>query len=221
MTIGIEILNLPIVLQKSIYIVSTMLLYPVIIALLLLTGYLIVEIGAFVYEYYVRFKLKRDLTGVRRARELLKSGSLGDALDLIRNSMSSAFVHAFVSDLCRIRIDDVLKVEIEKLLHEYDTLITKRLERTNLVARVGPMLGLMGTLIPMGPALAGLAAGDVELLATNMILAFGTTVLGLLVGGGSYAISVVRSRWYDQDVDDMRYICDMIYGDSDVFEERK
>jgi len=149
MTIGIGILNLPIVLQKSIYIVSTMLLYPVIIALLLLTGYLIVEIGTFVYEYYMRFKRKRDLTGVRRARELSKVGRLGDALNLIGNSMSGAFVYAFISDLRNIQIDEVLKVEIEKLLHEYDTLITKRLERTNLVSRVGPMLGLMGTLIPM------------------------------------------------------------------------
>ncbi len=216
MTMGIGILNLPIVLQKSIYIVSTMLLYPVIIALLLLTGYLIVEIGTFAYEYYMRFKRKRDLSEVRRARELSKVGRLGDALDLIGASMSGAFVYAFINDLRNVPIDDVLKVEIEKLLHEYDTLITKRLERTSLVARVGPMLGLMGTLIPMGPALAGLAQGDVELLANNMILAFGTTVLGLLVGGGSYAISTVRSRWYDRDMDDMRYICDMIYGDSDV-----
>ena len=217
----INILNLPIVLQKAIYIVSTMLLYPVILALLFLTGYLIVEIGTFVYEYHMRFKQKRDLPGVRRARELSEDGNFGGAFDLIRNSMSGAFVYAFVNDLRNILVDDVLKVEIEKLLHEYDTLITRRLERTNLVARIGPMLGLMGTLIPMGPALAGLAQGDVELLANNMILAFGTTVLGLLVGGGSYAISTVRSRWYDQDVDDMRYICDMIYGDSDVSEEQK
>ena len=215
----INILNLPIVLQKAIYLVSTMLLYPVILALLILTGYLIVEIGTFVYEYYMRFKQKRDLIGVRRARELSKGGRMDDALDLIENLIRSAFVLAFVSDLRKVPIDDVLKVEIEKLLHGYDITITKRLERTGLVARVGPMLGLMGTLIPMGPALAGLAQGDVELLANNMILAFGTTVLGLLVGGGSYAISMVRSRWYDQDMDDMKYICDMIYGDSDVSEE--
>ncbi|CAD6493717.1 MAG: hypothetical protein EMLJLAPB_00603 [Candidatus Argoarchaeum ethanivorans] len=215
----INILNLPIVLQKAIYLVSTMLLYPVILALLILTGYLIVEIGMFVYEYYMRFKQKRDLFGIRRARELSKSGRLGDAFDLVENSIKSAFVLIFVSDLRKVPIDDILKVEIEKLLHEYDTVITKRLERTGLVSRVGPMLGLMGTLIPMGPALAGLAQGDVELLANNMILAFGTTVLGLLVGGGSYAISMVRSRWYDQDMDDMKYICDMIYGDSDVSEE--
>ena len=215
----INILNLPIVLQKAIYLVSTMLLYPVILALLILTGYLIVEIGMFVYEYYMRFKQKRDLLGVRRARELSKDDRLGDAFDLVENSIRSAFVLIFVSDLRKVPIDDILKVEIEKLLHEYDTVITKRLERTGLVSRVGPMLGLMGTLIPMGPALAGLAQGDVELLANNMILAFGTTVLGLLVGGGSYAISSVRSRWYDQDMDDMKYICDMIYGDSDVSEE--
>ncbi|CAD6493313.1 MAG: hypothetical protein LAKADJCE_00486 [Candidatus Argoarchaeum ethanivorans] len=215
----INILNLPIVLQKAIYLVSTMLLYPVILALLILTGYLIVEIGMFVYEYYMRFKQKRDLLGVRRARELSKGGRMDDAFDLVENSIRSAFVLMFVSDLRKVPIDDILKVEIEKLLHEYDTVITKRLERTGLVSRVGPMLGLMGTLIPMGPALAGLAQGDVELLANNMILAFGTTVLGLLVGGGSYAISMVRSRWYDQDMDDMKYICDMICGDSDVSEE--
>ena len=84
MTIGIGILNLPIVLQKSIYIVSTMLLYPVIIALLLLTGYLIVEIGTFVYEHYMRFKRKRDLSGVRRARELSKAGRVGASHALTR-----------------------------------------------------------------------------------------------------------------------------------------
>ena len=216
----ITIATLPAALQSAIYLVSTMLLYPVIIALLLLTGYLIIEIGMFLYERYMRFKQKRDLTKVRAARVLAKDGKHDDALDTIGDSIASAFVHAFVSDLRRIPIDDILKVEIEKLLHEYDSLITKRLERTNLVARVGPMLGLMGTLIPMGPALAGLASGDVELLANNMILAFGTTVLGLLVGGGSYAISMIRSRWYDQDMDDMRYICDMIYGDSDVSERQ-
>ena len=217
----ITIATLPATLQSAVYLVSTMLLYPVIIALLLLTGYLIIEIGMFLYERYMRFKQKRDLTKVRAARGLVKDGKHGDALGTVKDSISSVFVHAFVSDLRRIPIDDVLKVEIEKLLHEYDTLITKRLERTNLMARVGPMLGLMGTLIPMGPALAGLAAGDVELLANNMILAFGTTVIGLLVGGVSYAISMIRGRWYDQDMDDMRYICDMIYGDSDVSERQE
>jgi len=217
----ISILNLPIALQEAVYTISTLLLYPVILALLILVTYLIIESGTFGYEHYMRLKRTRDLTKVRTARKLSKDRNFGDALDLIRDSMSGAFVYAFINDLHNIPVDDALQVEIEKLLHEYDTLITKRLERTNLVSRIGPMLGLMGTLIPMGPALAGLAAGDVELLANNMIIAFGTTVLGLLVGGISYAISVVRSRWYDQDIDDMRYICDMIYGDFDVSKERK
>jgi hypothetical protein len=67
--------------------------------------------------------------------------------------MLGAFVHAFINDLYNIPVDEVLKVEIEKLLHGCDTLITKRLERTSLVARIGSILGLMGILIPISPVL--------------------------------------------------------------------
>ena len=43
--------------------------------------------------------------------------------------------------------------------------ITDAMARLSLLTRVGPMLGLMGTLIPLGPALAGLAAGDMQGMA--------------------------------------------------------
>ena len=78
------------------------------------------------------------------------------------------------------------------------------------------MLGLMGTLIPLGPALIALSKGDVELLATNLITAFATTVLGLIVGGVGYVLSIVKKRWYLQDLSDMEYIAKSLGG---VYEE--
>jgi hypothetical protein len=64
----------------------------------------------------------------------------------------------------------------------------------------------MGTLIPLSPALAGLAAGDVETLSENLRVAFSVTVAGLLVGSIAFAISLVRDRLYGQDYSDLEYI---------------
>ena len=72
--------------------------------------------------------------------------------------------------------------------------------------RAGPALGLMGTLIPLSPALAGLANGNVKQLSDNLRVAFSVTVLGLLVGAVAYGISLVRDRLYGQDLSDLEYV---------------
>jgi outer membrane transport energization protein ExbB (TC 2.C.1.1.1) len=71
--------------------------------------------------------------------------------------------------------------------------------------RVGPILGLMGTLIPMGPALVSLSRGDVQSMAASLIIAFATTVIGLVVGGICYCSLLIRNRWYHQDLSDLEY----------------
>ncbi len=53
----------------------------------------------------------------------------------------------------------------------------KRLETLRAYIRNGPALGLMGTLIPLGPALVGLAVGDIQTMSTNLVIAFSTTVI--------------------------------------------
>ncbi len=73
----------------------------------------------------------------------------------------------------------------------------RRIERSDVLARIGPMLGLMGTLIPLGPGLAALGRGDVASLAQAVTIAFDTTVLGLLVGVLGFVIGRLRRRWYD------------------------
>jgi biopolymer transport protein ExbB/TolQ len=82
----------------------------------------------------------------------------------------------------------------------------RRLERTRLLVRAGPALGLMGTLIPLSPALAGLADGNVAQLTDNLRVAFSVTVLGLLIGAIAFGISLVRDRLYAQDLSDLEFI---------------
>jgi biopolymer transport protein ExbB/TolQ len=94
-------------------------------------------------------------------------------------------------------------IEIKRLINTKDkTLVLnvakKRIERADFITRLAPMLGLMGTLIPLGPGLAALGDGDVKILSTAMSVAFDTTVLGLLCGMIGFVIARLRRRWYDK-----------------------
>lgn len=91
----------------------------------------------------------------------------------------------------------------EALLHEMEFRASRRLARVRIGLRIGPMLGLMGTLIPMGPALKGVSDGNLAAMSDNLIIAFSTTVVGLLVGALCYVILTARRYWYARDIADV------------------
>ena len=76
----------------------------------------------------------------------------------------------------------------------------RRIERADFLTRLAPMLGLMGTLIPLGPGLAALGDGELRILTTAMTVAFDTTVIGLLAGMIGFVLGRLRRRWYDQAI---------------------
>jgi biopolymer transport protein ExbB/TolQ len=78
-----------------------------------------------------------------------------------------------------------------------------RLERADLLARIPPMLGLMATIIPLGPGLAALGKGDPAQLASAVTVAFDATVLGLVAGIFGLVIGKLRRRWYEETLDAM------------------
>ena len=96
------------------------------------------------------------------------------------------------------------------LLNEYECMVERELETPKMFTKMGPMLGLMGTLIPMGPALVGLSSGDIASMAYNMQVAFATTVIGLFAGGIGFVVKAVKQRWYRRDMGMLNYIADML-----------
>ncbi len=86
---------------------------------------------------------------------------------------------------------------------QVQTIARHRLERADLLARIPPMLGLMATIIPLGPGLAALGAGDPAKLASAVTVAFDATVLGLVAGIGGLVIGKLRRRWYEETLDAM------------------
>ena len=83
------------------------------------------------------------------------------------------------------------------------TLARHRLERADLLARIPPMLGLMATIIPLGPGLAALGQGNPAQLASAVTVAFDATVLGLVAGIGGLVVGKLRRRWYEEALEAM------------------
>jgi len=191
----------------AMYTISTSLLYPVILSLIVLVVYSLMKVGELISE---SAKRRRDFDTIRK---ICKTLEFKEALRELNKLNLNRLVKEFIEDLNKI---NPTKNDIDKLLQDYELKVAKELEIPRILAKIGPMLGLMGTLIPLGPALIALSKGDVEQLATNLITAFATTVLGLIVGGVGYVLSIVKKRWYLQDLSDMEYIAKSLGG---VYEE--
>ena len=91
------------------------------------------------------------------------------------------------------------KAHRQLLLSDYEIAADKDLGTSKTLSKMGPMLGLMGTLIPMGPALVGLSTGDIGSMAYNMQVAFATTVVGLFSAAIGFITQQVKQRWYGRD----------------------
>lgn len=78
--------------------------------------------------------------------------------------------------------------------------IMKRLEWLRIVSRAAPMLGLIATMIPMGPALLALGNNDGATVGRNMVAAFSAVILALLAASICFFILTIRRRWLLQDL---------------------
>lgn len=96
--------------------------------------------------------------------------------------------------------------DVPRLVSLAEARAARMLEPTHIGVRLGPVLGLVGTLIPLSPAMVGLAKGDISVVAQNLRICFSTTVLGLIVGGVCFAVTTVRRRWYAEDMAEIEHL---------------
>ena len=194
--------------EQILFDVSEALRVPVLILALAALAIVVVEAGALLAE--LRRRRGRSIWALENAvaecQGRLAAGQRDQALvALLAVARNRTMEEALNGVLEQVGRPDA-EVRIAKRLAEYDYRSLRRLERTRILVRMGPALGLMGTLIPLSPALAGLADGDVATLTDNLRVAFSVTVAGLLVGAIAFAISLVRDRLYAQDYSDVEYI---------------
>lgn len=181
--------------------ISNGLLVPVIVGLLYFFVNSILLLGIFFNQYLTHSKqtklLKKTLDSLR-----------ADDMEKLTVEAGKLPQSNFTGFLCNI-IEAPSKAYSNRLLADYEVRADAELGKYKLLTKFGPILGLMGTLIPMGPALAGLATGDVASMAYNMQIAFATTVVGLFVGAIGYVLLQIKQRWFVADLADLEFIADL------------
>lgn len=190
---------------EVIFRVSEALELPVVILSLGALAWVLFEVGAYVVEAVARRdrRLSRLKTAAADARNLVAAGDTVAAKAALQKVALSPSMADTLDAFVDAGADENL---VAKHLADFDFGRQRRLGRTRLLVRAGPALGLMGTLIPLSPALEGLADGNVEALTENLRVAFSITVLGLLVGAIAFALSLGRDRIYGQDYSDLEYV---------------
>jgi biopolymer transport protein ExbB/TolQ len=166
---------------------------------------------------------RRDIVRLRSVAESTRRVLVeGGGAERARRELSAVAWSVSMGRTLGRLVDDWGRPDAEsmmsKALVEHDFISLRRLERTRILVRAGPALGLMGTLIPLSPALAGLAAGDVQELSENLRVAFSVTVIGLLIGAIAFGISLVRDRLYSQDLSDLEFVANRLTSTGPLIE---
>lgn len=186
-------------LTATLNVISQSLQIPVIIFLLIFAVFAVFAFGGLISDYKIRIKLNRNYK-----EELVFSLVNAHTIDELKETIGGSDIYDSQKDvLLKIANSHSLSSESREswalnLIEEEEVEMAKSLEKVDIVTRIGPTLGLMGTLIPMGPGLAALGNGDVTTLAGAIIVAFDTTVVGIGSGAIAYVISKIRRRWYEE-----------------------
>lgn len=184
------------------YWISTGLLIPVIVFLLIAFVKSLLMLGGFYGLCMNRLKFKKNLQLLlnRLKEEAVKKIGLDEYTQ--GNSLFLKYLKVMIDVHWH-------PVHCEKSVSDFGIESERELEVSKVLMRVGPMLGLMGTLIPMGPALVGLASGDIASMAINMQVAFSTTVVGIFIGAIGFVTQLVKQRWFTEDLNNLQYIYEL------------
>lgn len=185
------------------YWISTGLLVPVIVLLIFFFGWSLLLIGNFFGQYLA---IRRTASLIHKELDCLNQATVMSLSEHLPQKNPSLVV-SYMKRLLDAHDNVPLQ---QRLLADFEIEADKDLSVSKTLSKMGPMLGLMGTLIPMGPALVGLSTGDISSMAYNMQVAFATTVVGLFAAAIGFITQQVKQRWYLHDMANLEFIAELL-----------
>ena len=198
-------------LTGSFDVISQSLTIPVLIILIVIVIISIITLGGAIAEYTSRRKVP-----IGTIRDLIYDINATDSIESLKNVISNAKIpksqkKVLLEIASSSELGDTSREALARKLFEFEEEKTMNtLQNTDIITRIGPTLRLMGTLIPMGPGLAALGAGDINTLASSLTVAFNTTIVGIGSGALCYVIGKIRSGWYDRYLSDLDALIDTV-----------
>ena len=202
-------MNLLGVLENGLFALGQVLRFPVMALLWVCVASVCFMAGSCLVEFLRR---RRERAGFN-IKQWLAQGPLLQA-DSTRLPAPPANLHAFVDTLRQQHATHELHAGgIEFLVLEVEESLKHSLSPSRMLVKVAPSLGLLGTLIPMGVSLASMAAGNLEAMAGQMVVAFTTTIIGLACGTGAYVVNLIRQSWANEQIREQRFIAERVLSE--------
>jgi biopolymer transport protein ExbB/TolQ len=168
---------------------------PVTVILLLLLAVTVIMAGTLVAELLTERRHMKvqlpQLLGQLEAAERPLADIIADS-QLLKRQKTALLTVCAQTNLTSLKRESLAAELLEQERAHYDL----RVKITDLVMKLGPMFGLLGTLIPLGPGIIALGRGDTYTLSLSLLTAFDTTIAGILAAAGATVLSTVRRRWY-------------------------
>ena len=193
-------------LSEILHTIAQALMIPCLIILIILMAGAVWQIGDIVVEYIAE-RRKHKCNVPQLLRDVHAAGADGLA-ELIENSGLLRRQKKALLELAESRglPKDTLTALAERLLATEEARNARTTSVTDMIAKLGPMFGLLGTLIPLGPGVVALGQGDTVTLSQSMSIAFDTTIAGIITAAVCALISTARKRWYASDIADLEAI---------------
>ena len=185
--------------SQILFLVSDSLLIPDIIVLLVLFVRALLLVGRFYNQFITKYKNEKQLNPILQNLSPESVEALHQALPEKDNSL-------FIKYLRQILERPASDTYADYMITNFENDAEKDVVTSKLLAKVGPVLGLIGTLIAMSPALTGLSQGDISKMASNMQVVFATTVVGLVISLVGLVTLQFKQRWYAKEVNNLDYI---------------
>ena len=189
------------ILSGAMYVVAQSLLLPVILILLVIMIYAIIQFGGILSEYSSR--IKTDAAEIERIIKSISNPGTSETIKEVLKGSNLPPSHKEILKKIAANKDIGEKsreVLARKLIEEEEMKAAKSIEKTDIIAKIGPAIGLMGTLIPLGPGLAALGSGDINTLSQSLTVAFDSAIIGMAAAAVAFTISRVRRRWYEDQL---------------------
>ncbi|HEY5623702.1 MAG TPA: MotA/TolQ/ExbB proton channel family protein [Gammaproteobacteria bacterium] len=197
------------ILENGLFALATVLRLPVMVLLWACVAAALFMAGGAVASFLAR-RAERQSFDVDA---WLSEGAVLGAADDRRRALPAALrklLDAIEAGRAEAALDDG---GLEHLVLESEERERATLSGSRMLVKVGPSLGLIGTLIPMGTALAALAGGNLEAMAGQMVVAFTTTIIGISCGTIAFVVLTVRQHWVNETVREQRFLAERIVSE--------
>ena len=183
------------ILGKVLHSMTSVLQIPVVIILILFIAAILVAVGWIISEYmnehkHMQVQLPRLLDDIRAGEQPIEE--IIETSGLLKTQKEALIEITKHSDFNDLMLESLAANLLEREQERYDA----KLKPTDLLSKLGPMFGLLGTLIPLGPGIIALGQGDTYTLSTSLLTAFDTTIAGLVAAAFAIVVSSIRRRWY-------------------------